>query len=208
MKAKIIQLYMLLLLGLCLFLLCALGLFETLPLTQSPNEQVKQTYLQLARHEFLVATVYKLVYRGESVRAQAISDLQIQLPQYEQVQVGLLKGNPALGLVGSPPDAVRGQLSAAQGDYLAIDTAIKTMLAHPDSNPDPLQVTIVSQHDRAYLSTMYGVMVLEEQDMQEHQAQLIIIRLSLIVLVAILIIVKYTVFTQKVVKRLVEEENK
>jgi hypothetical protein len=207
MKTTVIRIYMLVLLGLCLFLLFALSVFEILPLTQKPDDQVKQVYLQLARHEFLVKTVYALAYRSSVSRAQSISDLQIQLPQYEQVQIGLLKGNAALNLPGNPSDAVRGQMAAASGDYLATDTAIKTMLAHPDKDPDPLQVTIVAQHDRAYLSTMYGVMVLMEQEAQARLFRLFVIRMSLVAAVFVLVIVKYTVLTQNVVKTLLDEEN-
>lgn len=208
MKTTVVRTYMLVLLILCLFLLLALSTFEVLPFTQHPDEQVKQTYLQLARHEFLVKTVYALAYRSGTSRAQSISDLQIQLPQYEQVQTGLMKGDAALNLPGNPSDAVRSQLTAASSDYLAVDTAIRTMLAHPDSNPDPLQVSIVAQHDRAYLSTMYGVMVLLEQEAQARLFRLLVIRMSLIAVVFVLVVVKYTVLTQKVVKTLLDEEKK
>lgn len=208
MKARRMQAYMLAILGLSLFGLLAVSAFEILPITSGNNDFIitQQANFQLARAEFLVKDVYILAYRGDTARAQAVSELQIQLPAFERVQAGLANGDPTLGLPNNPSAGVKQALLSANADYLALDAAIKAILASPEKAPDLVQVTIVAQHERPYLAAMYPVTTLLQQEAQTRSIQFLVIKMALIGLVFVLIIVKYTAFTQKVIAEMIEEE--
>jgi len=209
MKAKTLRTAMLVTLGSSIFLLIALAVCEAIPLTNGNNDLVvsQQATLQLARVEFLVKNVYALAYRPATARAQAIGELQIQLPAFEKAQAGLMYGDPSLGLPDNPSSGVKTALLSANSDYLAIDAAVKVILAHPDSAPDPTQVNIVAMHERPYISEMYPVVVLLEQEAQTRAIQLLVLKMALIALVLIAILLKYLLFTQPVVKQRIMQEN-
>lgn len=209
MKAKALRVAMLVTLGFSIFLLLALAVCEALPLTNGNNDLVvlQQATLQLARDEFLVKNVYALAYRPASARAQAIGELQIQLPAFEKTQAGLMYGDPSLGLPDNPSSGVKTALLSANSDYLAIDAAVKVILAHPDSAPDPTQVNIVAMHERPYIAEMYPVVVLLQQEAQTRAIQLLVLKMALIGLVVIAILLKYLLFTQPVIRKMMNEEN-
>lgn len=208
MKANVLRLYMLAMMGGSIFLLIALAVFETFPVTNGNNDLVvlQQANFQIARHEFLVKDVYALAYRPASGRAQAISELQIQLPAFQKVQEGLMNGDATLGLPPNPSNGVKSALISAQPDYLAEITAIKAILAHPDNTPDPIQVNIVAGHERPYIASMYPVVVLLQQETEARVIQLLVWKMSLIGLVVLLVILKYLLFTQKAIRKMIEEE--
>jgi hypothetical protein len=199
---------MLITLSLSLFLLVILAAFEVLPITNGNNDLtvIQQVNLQLARHEYLVKDVYLLTRRDDTTQAQAISELQIQEPQFERTQQALMDGDAALGLPPASP-AVKSALIQAQGDYLAIVTAIKTILKTPGKSPDPIQVEIVSQHDRRYIAAMYPAVALMQQDAQTRLIQLLVLKMSLIGVVVLLVMLKYLLFTQRVVRKMIEDED-
>lgn len=208
MKPKTLRTAMLVTLGWSIFLLIALSVCEAIPVTNGNNDLVvlQQATLQLARNEFLVKNVYALAYRPATARAQAIGELQIQLPAFEKTQAGLMYGDPSLGLPDNPSSGVKTALLSAQSDYLAIDTAVKVILAHPDSAPDPTQVNIVAMHERPYISEMYPVVVLLQQEAQTRVIQVLLLKMALIGLITILVLLKYLLFTQKVIKKMIDDE--
>lgn len=211
MKAKTQRLAMLIALGLCIFLLIALAVSEAIPITNGNNDSViqQQASFQLARDEFLVKDIFALAYRPATARAQAVSEIQIQLPIFQKTQTGLMNGDPSLSLPANPSNGVKAALLDAHPDYLAMVAAIQIILAHPDATPDPIQVSIVAGHERPYTAAMYTVVTLLQQEAQTRVIQLLVLKMTLIGLVIILVLLKYLLFTQKVIKQMIDgEQNK
>ncbi len=208
MKAKTLRVAMLTTLGMSIFLLIALGVSEAIPITSGNNDSViqQQATIQLARDEFLVKDIFALAYRPVTVRPQAVSEIQIQLPAFQKTQAGLMNGDAALGLPGNPSSGVKAGLLDAQPDYLAMTTAMQIILAHSDNTPDPIQVNIIAQHERPYTAAMYTVVILLQQEAQARAIQLLILKMTLIGLVIILVLLKYLLFTLPVIKQKIEEE--
>jgi len=209
MKAKALRVAMLSTLGLSIFLLIALAMCEAIPVTNGNNDLVvlSQANLQLARTEFIVKNVYALAYRPATGRALAVGELQIQLPAFQKVQAGLMNGDDSLGLPSNPSNGVKIALLSAQSDYLALATAVKIILSHPDSVPDLAQVNIVAGRERPYISEMYPVVVLLQQEAQTRIIQLLVLKMTLIALVVILVLLKYLLFTKPVIKKMIDEES-
>ena len=209
MKSKILQTYMIMSLVLTLFLLFSLIILTILPLFPGSDDLViiQQANFQLARDEFIAKDVMILAYRPVTYHSQAINELQTVLPQFQQVQVGLLNGNVVLGLPGHPPDSVKVALLSTQSDYLAIVTAVSHLLAHPDAtNPDPIQVEIVLQHERLYVGEMYQVISLLQQDAETRGTQLIFIKLTILGATGVTVVLKYSLFTRYALKGLERAE--
>lgn len=209
MKSQTLRIYMIMALVLTLFLLLSLVTLNILPLFPSSDDLVimQQANFQLARDEFIAKDVMVLAYRPLSYHSQAVSELQTVLPQFQMVQVGLLQGNVSLSLPGKPPDSVKVALLASQSDYLAIVTAVNHLLAHPDAtNPDPIQVEIVLQHERLYVGEMYQVISLLQQDAEARDVQLIFIKLTILGGTGTIVILKYALLTRFALKGMEKAE--
>jgi hypothetical protein len=192
---------------LTLFFLLSLVILEILPLLSGSDDLIvmQQANFQLARNEFIAKDVLILEYKPNN-RSQAISELQTVMPTFQQVQKGFLSGDITLGLPSNPPDNVRAALLASQSDYLAIVTAVNHLTAQTDSNPDPIQVNIVLQHERFYVTEMYQVITLLQQDAEARKVQLILIKLAVVGGAGVIVILKYTLFTRKALERMAETE--
>ncbi len=209
MQVKTLRTYMIMALLMTLFLLLSLTILNILPLLSGQDDLIimQQANFQLARDEFMAKDVLSLAYRPVSFHSQAINELQTILPQFQQVQVGLLHGDVSLGLPNNPPDSVRAALQVSQSDYIAIVTSVNRLLAHSDtSNPDPIQVAIVLQHERLYVNEMYQVITLLQQDAEARKVQLIFIKLTVIGGAGVIVILKYTLFTRYALKEMTEAE--
>jgi hypothetical protein len=195
-------------LALTLFLLLALIGFEILPITNGNDDLVvmQQANFQLARNEFIAKDALVLAYRPATYHSQAISELQVQLPVFQQVQMGLLHGDSLLGLPAAS-DGAHNALLAAQPDYLAIVAALKALVSHPDGAPDPIYVDGIMQHEGLYVAAMYQVVTLLQQDAEARKMQFFVIKMTLAGLMALAVILKYTQLTRKVVEKMVREEN-
>jgi hypothetical protein len=209
MKAKALRVAMLVTLGLSIFLLVALAVCEVLPVTNGNNDAAiqRQTDEQLTRTELMVKDVFALAYRPATGRAQSVSELQIQLPAFQRVQNGLMNGDASLGLPVNPSNGVKLALLDAQPDYLQLVAAVQAILTHPDSNPDLTEVNIVAGRERPYISSMYTVVTLLQQEAQTRVTQLQILKMTLIALVVIFVLLKYLLFTHRVIKKMIDEEN-
>lgn len=207
MSVRTLHIYMIGALILTLFLLLSLVIFDCFPLLPGNDNVViiQQANLQLARDEFISKDVLTLAYRPATYHSQAVSELQTILPQFQQVQAGLLSGNAALGLPGNPPDNVRVALLATQSDYTAITTATSHLLAHPDSaSPDPIQVEIILQHERLYIGEMYQVITLLQQNAEAHTVQLALIEVVVIACTGAVVLLKYLLFARYALKRIID----
>ncbi len=208
MHAAVLRMAMLVTLALSIVFLLALAFFEVLPVTNGNNDLVisQQSNFQLARMELLMKDVYALAYRGPATQARAVGDLQTQIPAFEQAQKGLMNGDALLGLPPNPSPGVKQALLAAQTDFDSMVAAMKLLRDNADKPADLVQVSIIEQHERPYLAAMYPITILFQQEAQQRTIQLLIIKITLIVLTIFLIILKYLLFTQKAIKKIIEEE--
>lgn len=142
----------------CIALLILLGLFQSVwVLGGSASSIMIQCGLQRTRMQAITKDVLILAYRPTSDRAQAISELQIALPLWEQTQRGLQMGDTVLQLPIQVPEIVQALMTASQSDYLAIDTAARNIVAHTASPIDPIQLQIILSHEHSYAVEMTQV---------------------------------------------------
>lgn len=209
MKAKIARIYMITMLGLVLFLLITLTGFDIFPITSGNNTVIvnQQADIQLARAEFITKDILTIAYRPNN-KAQAVGELQAILPQFQKIQNGLLKGDTSLGFPNNPPDNVQSALLSTQGDYSAFYIAANTILTHVDHTPDPTQVNIVFQRERPYIQSMAIVISLLQNNAQNRDVQLLIIKMIICGLIGTISILKYTLFTRDAVRTLIIAEEK
>src|SRR5689334_10436398 len=114
-----------------ILLLLILTGFLALPIDSREFTLVNQVTAQRTRAEVIVKDVMTLAYRPDTEHAQAISQLQLTLPIWQQVQDALSSGtgNRSLGIPANRPDDVALQIAAAQPDYKAMQVAAQTILA-------------------------------------------------------------------------------
>ncbi len=165
----------------------------------------QQAWLQIARDEFLAKDVLILEYRGTSYHSQAISDLQVILPQFQQTQNGFVHGDASLGLP-APGDDVERLLVRASDDYLPMITALQAMLKKPDGPVDPVQVNIVMAHEYSYSLVMAQVAIIEQQQAEATTVHLMIIKVILKSLFILVIGAHFVSIGKPILDRLVLQE--
>lgn len=185
--------------GIMLLLLIVAG-FTLLPSLAGNDDLliVGQASVQIARSEFIAKEVLVLAYRPMTYHSEAVSGLQTTLPVFQQVQGGLLNGDASLGLPSNPPADVVQAMSRTNGDYMAMVAALKSILARPDTPPDPIQVDIIIAHEPAYSLGMYQVATLLEQHAEAWKLQLLVIRMTIIAIALIAKIINYLLVTRVV----------
>jgi hypothetical protein len=152
--------------------------FQAIPLTTSAS-QISEADLQRTRCEVIAKSALILAYRPATEHVQAISDLQVVLPRFQQEQTSLATYHN---------DIVQGYLLQMQPDYLAITNATQNILAQKDKPIDKIQIDIILAHEHNYLSTMneflvYGLQRLDGRTMQVFVIECIIDGLLLIIVV-------------------------
>ena len=164
----------------CVSLLLILIGVDIYPLLTGNNgyQIEQQAWLQVARDEYLAKDVLILAYRPVTFHSQAISDLQVIVPQMIQAQNGFLHGDSSLGLP-VPSDEVQQLLVRANDDYQPIITALSIILKSPDAPPDPIQVNIVLNHDYSYAILMAQIATLVQQQAEATALHLIVIKVGL-----------------------------
>jgi hypothetical protein len=160
-------------------LLLMLGGFVALPVNNRDLRVVNQISMQRTRVELIVKDVLILAYRPKVDHAQAISQLQIVLPGWENTQDGLQTGNRNLGIPANLPDEIASAIDMTTPDYLAIKTAAETILRDKDQPVDPIQMDIILQHERDYLLAMSQVGTLYQQNAEARNVQLYWIKIGL-----------------------------
>lgn len=145
---------------------------EALPL---PNNNVLTTVSimyrveqQGALDERIDKDVLNLAYRAQSERVQAVNELQVTLPTFEQIQAGLQNGDASLYLPTRRPQDVQLLVVQSQSDYAAIDTAARSILAHADSPVDANELAIIQQHERPYFLEINDVAKVWESHILEN----------------------------------------
>ncbi|HEX3640213.1 MAG TPA: hypothetical protein VHV10_02865 [Ktedonobacteraceae bacterium] len=130
--------------------------FASLPLI--PNNTLGVIRL-IARQRTIEQQIVKdvlILDRPAGNYIQAISELQNSLPAWEQVQIGLQKGDDSLGISPNLPADIKLLILQSLSDFASIDTAARKILAHP-SPVDQIQLTIILQHEHGYSLTMFQV---------------------------------------------------
>lgn len=167
MTPNILRIIMRSIVAIGIIFLIGAALLEVLPVL--PNSVattvsiVHRVNQQGALAERIDKDVLTLAYRPQSERVQALSELQVTLPTFEKVQAGLQGGDVSLNLPMQRPQDVQLLLLQSQSDYMAIDTAVKAILAHTNQSVDPNQIAIIQQHERPYFLAMnYSAKVWED----------------------------------------------
>lgn len=160
-----------------LFLLLVLAGFQAIPiLTGDDAQYVFQAEAQKERCSLFVTSALTLEYRPISEHTQALSDMQVTLPLFQQQQAFLLT-NPL-------PD-VQAQLQVSHAAYLAIVAAVSSVTTYTTHKVDQIQVNIIMQNNRDYLKTIGDlIMLLQQHEILEAQ-HLFFIELFIEILLAI-----------------------
>lgn len=181
-----------------LFLLLLLGGFQSIPiLAGSDTTAVNQAGLQRTRGEVIAKNVLILQYRPATARPQAISDLETTLPLWEQEQTTLANDvRPDVQII----------VTEIRPDYLAMDTAVRAILAHPDGPTDPVQVSIILMHDRQYVVSMNEIVLILQQSADRRTTSLFVIE-SVIDLFFLIICVVYGLREDRLLTRLAKGQD-
>lgn len=195
---KTVQTYLFIAVIAAVFLLLLLSGFEVIPFLSDNDDFVilQQANLQLVREQYIVKAV--ILLNDQVTPSQEIGGLQSVVPAFQQVQLGLLKGNSIYSLPGNPPDNVKNALAATQDDETAIVSSVNRILSQQDTKPDPIQVAIIKQHDQSYTTNMYQVTLLLQQNAEAKKLQLFLIKMTIIILTLFVVILKYVLLTRKV----------
>jgi len=147
-------------------------LLEVLPVlpnslvtTVSTIHRVNQ---QGALAERIDKDVLILAYRPDAEHAQAVSELQVTLPVFEKIQIGLQNGDSSLNLPMRRPADVQLLLLQTQSDYAAIDAAAQSVLANAGPPVDQNELAIVVQHERPYFLAMSTVAKIWEGHIEDN----------------------------------------
>lgn len=155
-----------------LIFLVFLFMFEIVPTSSIQDAQyIVVAGFQRANSQFIERSVYALQYRPLAEQAQALQDLRTTLTTFQQEQ-SLLWTNSDL--------EVQGFLNQAQPDYLSIVTSAQSVLAHPSSSTNQLQLNIILSYDRGFFSTMNSLVLFLEQKVETQRLQLLLIKVGLI----------------------------
>lgn len=156
-------------------LLLATG-FEAIPLRWTFAE-FKQAEQQEVRAEIITKDVLILAYRPASEHAQAISDLQVDLPLFEQEQVYLAT---------IQDEQTQQYVLLARPDFLAIDQAGRAALAQKSAS---IEAEILLAHDRSYVYEMNDLLSYAQSHLDARTWQLFLIEAiaNALILVCLLI---------------------
>jgi hypothetical protein len=144
--------------------------FEMVPINSIRDTQqyIVNAGFQRARSQMLERSAYMLQYGSAAEKAQARGTLQNLCTLFQQEQTLLLT---------NPDPNIQLLLQATQTDYLSIVAAVHVLIVHPDT---PIELDILMLHDRNFFSQMNAVVTLLEQQLEERNTQLLVIRVLLI----------------------------
>ncbi len=173
----------------CIALLILLGLFQSVWIIGGSSSGIMlQCGLQRTRMQAIAKDMLTLAYRPAIEHAQAIGELQIALPLFEQTQRGLQVGDASLALPSRVPETIQALVAIAQPDYLAIDVAARKITAHADAPVDPIELQIVLSHEHSYAMEMTQITNAWQQQIDATFLHIFWIESALTALVLILVI--------------------
>lgn len=175
-----------------LLFLLILGAFQTAwVLAGSETSIMLQCGLQRTRAQAIAKDVLILSYRPGDEHAQAVSEIQATLPRFEQAERGLLVGDASLQLPSHVPGDIAQVMVGAAPDYVAMDIALRSIIAHTDAPIDLIQRDIVLAHIDGYSTTMMQVETLWQQHIDNGFLFLFWIESALTGILVLLVIAKY-----------------
>lgn len=140
-----------------------LGLFELVPLSYGSAEQyISQATMQSARSAAFAKNALLLQHDTAGQQLNALSDLQIALPLFEQEQATLLRDHDS---------GIQAALLDARPSYLALDTAVKALLSLDQARIDLQEVEIIVLSSRTYnvaMSNLYVILQNQANDFNFH----------------------------------------
>lgn len=156
-----------------IFVLLLFGiLFEIVPLLpNSLNSVVNAIHLtnqQYALAERISKDALTLTQGGD--HSQAILELQVTLPTFEKNQNGLQTNDPSLGLPAHIPGDVQLLIIQSQADYVALDSAARSILKNADPPIDQNQLAIIQQHERPYFIALNTISKVWQQHIIDNAA--------------------------------------
>jgi len=166
--------------GFGIFLLIISLAFEALPLLPNNTLNVFSIIaLQRTLGQRVAKNALVLAYRtSPDEKAEAVGELQNVLPYWEKVQSGLAHGDPSLSIPAHLPSDISLIVLQSQPDFAYMDTAAHKVLSHP-SPVDPVQISIILQHDNAYFLSMVQITNLMQQHIQSAAQMYFIIELCI-----------------------------
>jgi hypothetical protein len=179
----------------CLVLLLIEAGFQSIPLTIS-GAQISQADAQKTRCEVIAKSALILEYRPAPEHIQAISDLQVILPRFQQEQAVLAAYHN---------ETIQAYLLQAQPDYLAIVKATQNILARKDKPVDMDQVSIIMAHERGYTTTMNALLVYGLQRLDARTLQVFLFESGIDALLLIMAAL-FWIRVELIVKKQVVEE--
>jgi hypothetical protein len=153
--------------GFSVFLLIISLAFEALPLLPSNTlNSFKVISLQRALGQRIAKDALILAYdNSPDERTEAISEMQNVLPYWEKIQNGLQHGDTSLGIPSNLPSDISLIAAQSQPDFTYMDTSAHKILAHP-SPVEPVQLSIILQHNNTYFLSMAQITNLMQQHIQ------------------------------------------
>lgn len=173
----------------CMLLCLILGGFQSIwVMGGSASSIMLQVGLQRSRAQAITKDVLILLYRPQSEHVIAISELQTILPLWEKTQQGLQQGNTALQLPMNIPMDISTLTLQALPDFLAMDTAVNSIVSHTGKNIDPVQASIVLLHQPMYSETMSELEITWKQHIDDAFLHIFIIESSITGVILLLLI--------------------
>lgn len=177
----------------CAFLILIIT-FQSIVLW-SPTDLISLNKLQ--NQQIRVETMEKdavALLQYPSFKSTYIGDMQALLPQWENDEQYLLNDL-------HPETAVT--IKEADHDFQSIDVVLKDIIFHPDTKPDPVEVSVLLSHDHQYSLFVLSASLILQQSIFERELTLSIIEIALTSIVLIILLL-YWLYERKVLGRLRE----
>jgi hypothetical protein len=163
--------------------LLLIGFQSILVIQGSTALAIDNAGLQRSRSTAIAKNALILAYRTDiKERVQAISDLQVIVPLFEQEQ----------GVLNSyRPTDIQLLMSSSRSDYLALDAALKSIILHQDRPIDQIQVDIILAHTTSYNVAINQVVIAIQNHVDDEVRMLFLIEVVIDALLIILAIVLF-----------------
>lgn len=151
-------------------LLLLIVIFIPLALSR-PVAGLVSAELQQARCERIAKDAMILQYRTPDEQPQAISELQVLLPVFQQEQ----------SAIQSYPDSqVQLLVLQSNADFTPMVDAVKSILANQGKPVDPTQVDIILAHEHSYEVAANQIVMLMQQNLNTQGTQIFGMELAII----------------------------
>jgi hypothetical protein len=170
----------------------------------SESTMMNQLGLQRARVERIAKSAIILnSHPSDEQRTQAISEIQVILPVWQQTQTALQTGDEALSLPRHVPTDIQSLVFQTGPDFAAITTAAKKIVAAPNAVA-PDQVAIIMQHENDYYTTISQIALLWIDHLNVYTLQVFVIEVSILAAIVLVVVLQHIFLVRKLLKKLKE----